>query len=90
MTYLDHDHRERENIRRFGICSLLGQDLWRSPSRGMTLIIQDKSCGIRILSDGSQTKVRDPRTTGSVHKDIWLLTCQFSGTTGFRKITYTT
>ena len=56
----------------------------------MALIIQHKSRGIRILTDGSQTKVRDPCTTGGVYEDVWLFTCQSRGTTGFMRITYTT
>jgi len=39
VTYLDHDHGERENIRFFAQCSLLVEDLWGGPPRGMTPII---------------------------------------------------
>ena len=88
MTHLDHDHRERENVRLLAVCPLLGQDLWRSPSCGMTLIIQDNSHGIQAMSDRSQTEIGDPRMTSLVHEDIWLLGCQSSGTKGLRKMTY--
>jgi len=76
-TYLDHDHRERENIRFFAVCPLLGQDLRRSPSRGVPLIIRRTSHRIQILRDRGEAKVRDPRAAGGIHKDIGLGSCQY-------------
>jgi hypothetical protein len=46
LTYLDHDHRERKNIRFFAVRPLIVQDLWRSPSQGVTMIIRSTSHGI--------------------------------------------
>jgi hypothetical protein len=88
LTYLDHDHRERENVRFFAICPLLVQDLWRNPSRGMTVVSRGASHGIQVLSDRSKTKIRDPCVAGGIHKDIWLDACQCGGKTGFRIITH--
>ena len=72
VAYLDHDHRERENIRFFTVYPLLVQDLWRSPSRGVTLIIRVTSNGIQVLGDLGKTKIRDPCMAVGIHEDIWL------------------
>jgi hypothetical protein len=37
--HLDHDHREREDVRLFAVRPLLVQDLGRSPSCGMTVFV---------------------------------------------------
>jgi hypothetical protein len=37
-TYLNHDHRESENIRFLAMCPLV-QDLWRSPPRSVTVLM---------------------------------------------------
>jgi len=76
-SYLDHDHCKRENVRFLTICSLLGQNLWGSPSRGMTLISRCAPHGIQVLSDRRETKIRDPCVAGVIHKDVWLGTCQY-------------
>jgi hypothetical protein len=44
--------------------------------------------GIQVLSDRSETKIRDSCMTGVVHKDIWLTGCQYGGETRFRTTTY--
>ena len=81
LTYLDHDHRERENVRFFAIC-LLVQDLWRCPSHAMTMIIRITSHGVEVLGDPSETKIRDPRMVGGIHEDVWLDISQYSGERG--------
>ena len=73
VSYLDHDHRERENVRFLAVSSLLLQYLWRGPSRGMTLIIRGASDGIQVLGDRSKAKTRDPCMVGVIHEDIRLL-----------------
>ena len=88
MAYLDHDHRERENVRFFAICTPLIQDLWCSPSCGVTWSTRRTSHEIQISSDGSKTKTCDPRMAGGVHKYIWLSTCQYSDKRRFRVIAY--
>ena len=77
--YLNHDHRERENIGFFAVRPLLAQDLRRSPSHGMIMTIRGTPDGIQVFSNGGKTKIRDPCATGGIHKDIWLDTCQRAG-----------
>ena len=54
----------------------------------MTLIFRGASHGIQVLCDRSKTKIREPRVTGVIHKDIWLDTCQYRGKAGPDPITY--
>jgi hypothetical protein len=75
--YLDRDHRESENVRFFAVRPLFVQDLWRSPSRGMTLLFRSTSHGIQALSGSSKAEIRDPRVVVGIHKDIWLYMCQY-------------
>ena len=70
VRYLDHDHRQRENIRFFAICPLLVQNLWRSVSRGVTSIIHSALYGIQVLSDCSKTKIGDSCTIRGIYKDV--------------------
>ena len=78
MTYLDHDHRERENIRFLGTWPFI-QDLWRSPPRGVPMVMRSTSYGIQVLSDCSEAKIHNARVTGVVHKDVWLVGYQYCG-----------
>ena len=87
-THLDHDHREREHVRLFAICSLIAQDLWRGPSGSIILISRSASNGVQVLSDRSKTEIRDPCVAGVIHKDIWLDMHQNGGKPGLRTITY--
>ena len=84
-TYLDHDHRERENVRLLAMFPFLFQDLWCSPSRSVALTTRGAPYRIQILSDPSKTKIRDPRAARGIHKDIWLDTCQYGGNAGLEQ-----
>ena len=84
-SYLDHDHRERENVRLFAMFPFLFQDLWCSPSRSVAVITRGAPYRIQILSDPSKTKIRDPRAARGIHKDIWLDTCQYGGNAGLEQ-----
>ena len=88
VSYLDHDHRERENIRFLAVGSLLLQYLWCGPSRSMTLIIRGASDGIQVLSDRSKAEIRDPRMVGVIHENIRLLRVKTIVKTGHKSITY--
>jgi hypothetical protein len=70
-TYLDHDHRKRENIRFFAVCASI-QDLWRSPSRGMAVLKRAAPRGIQALSDRGEAKIRDACVAEVVYKNIVL------------------
>jgi len=83
VTCLDHDHRERENVRFLAIRPLL-QDLRRSPPRGVAVMTRRARYGIHILSDCSEAEIRDACMTGVVHKDVRLVECQHGIETGFR------
>ena len=87
VTYLNHDHCKRKNIRLLAKCSLR-QDLRRSPPRGVTSLVRGTLDGIQVLSDCSEAKIRDERITGVVHKDVWLAGCQYSGKTRYIITTY--
>ena len=88
VTYLDHDHREGENIRFLAIRPLLVQDFGRSPSCGIIVIIRGAPDGVQVLSDHNETKIRDPCAASGVHKDVRLDTCQHAGKVGLGTITY--
>ena len=72
VTYLDHNHREGENIRFLTICPFTVQDLWCGPSRGVTLFTRGAPNRIQVLGDPSEAKIRDPCTAGIIHENIWL------------------
>ena len=86
-SYLDHDHRERENVCFLAVCSLPVQDLWGSPSRGIALVFGSSLHRIRVLSC-RETEIHDPCVAGIIHKDIWLGTCESGRKTGLMPITY--
>ena len=88
MTYLDHDHSERENVCFFAVWSFV-QYLRCSPPRGETALTLETPHGIQILSDRSETKVRDACVAGVIHEDVWLDTDgQCGGETEIRMTTY--
>ena len=74
VAYLDHDHRERKNICSFAICSWGIQNLWRHPSH--RLIVKEGPLETCVLKHHDETKIRDPRTAGVIHKDVGLYGCQ--------------
>jgi len=69
MTYLNHDHRERENVRFLAICPFI-QEFWRSPSHGVAVLSWGASDGIQVLSDFGKAEVRDAGFAGAVHEDV--------------------
>ena len=71
LTDLNHNHRERENIRLFTE-SIPVQDLWSSPTSSMTMIIRGASNRIQVLSDCGEAKIRDPGVALFIQKDIRL------------------
>ena len=86
--HLDYDHRKRENISFLAVCPLLVQDLRRSPSPDMALIVRGAPDGIQVLGDLGETKIRDPRMVVGIQKNIRLNTRQYAGKTGLKTITY--
>ena len=86
-TYLNHDHRESENIRFLAVCPLV-QDLWRSPPCTVAMEIRDAQCRIQILGDSSEAKIRQTRMAGVIHKDVWLDGCQCGSEARLEIITY--
>ena len=75
MAYLDHDHRERENIRFLAVCGLPVPDLRRSPAWAVTKVIRVAPYEIFVFDDRSVTKIPDARVTGVVYKDVRLAEC---------------
>jgi len=88
MTYLDHDHRERKNIRFFAKCPTFVQDLRRSPSRCKALIVRAAPYKIQVLSDRSKPKIGDPCVASGIDKHISLDACKKKIKRGLEKITY--
>jgi len=70
VTYFDHDHRKRENVRLFIVWPSV-QDLWRGPSRG-AVMMGGAPNGIHGLSDSGEAEISDACMTGVVHKDVLL------------------
>ena len=60
-THLDHDHREREDIRLLTKCPIPFKDLWRSPLCGVTMPPRGASYGIWVLGDCGKTEIRNSR-----------------------------
>jgi len=87
MTYLDHDHSERENVCFLAVFPT-NQDLRRSPLRAVATLARSTLDGIRVLSKRSKAKICDARTTSFVHKDVWLTGCQDGGKPRLRTTTY--
>ena len=85
VTYLDHDHREGENICLLAVRPLLVQNLWRSPSCGKNPLTRAASYGIYVLSDCSKTEIRNPWVAVGVCEDIWLDVCQCDGKLGLEQ-----
>jgi hypothetical protein len=69
VTYLNHDHRKREDI-----CFLamrpLTQDLWRGPSCRVTALTRGTLYGIQGFSDRREAKIRNACMAGVVHKYV--------------------
>ena len=75
VTYLDHDHRKRENVGFLTIIPLVPH-LWRNPPHGEPVLTRGAPHGIQVFGDLGETKVRDQYVTGFFHKDIGLVGCQ--------------
>ena len=71
VTHLDHDHRESKNIRFLAMSPPI-QDLWCSPSPGVTRVGLVAPDGIQVLSDRSEAKICETCVTGVIHKNVWL------------------
>ena len=71
-TYLDHHHREGENICFFAIL-LLNQHLWRGPSHAVATQTRSILYGIRVFGYLREAKIRDPYMAGGFHKDVGLI-----------------
>lgn len=65
VTYLDHDHRKREDVR-FLAKRPLVQHLRRGPWHSMSMLMRD------ALSDPSQAKIHDAGVTRVVDEDVCL------------------
>ena len=68
-TYLDHDHREREDIRFLAIFLTL-QYLWRSQALGFEILIGERLSGILVRSDCSDRETHNSRATLGIHEHI--------------------
>ena len=87
MTYFDHDHRKSKNVRFLAISPPI-QDLWCSPSRGVSTLKRDALDGVYVMSDCDEAKIRDACMAGVVQKDIYLARYQWGCEAGFEKTTH--
>ena len=85
VTHLYRDHCERENVGFPAVCSFFVQDLWCSPSRSMALTVRKSSCGAQVMSDLSETKIRDTCMTSGIHENVRLDAYQCSGKPGLEQ-----
>jgi len=69
-TDLDHDHREREDVRLLAECPPIGQDLRCHPSRTASVLVWGASYRVHVLSDHGETTICDHRMSCGVHKDV--------------------
>ena len=69
-TDLDHDHREREDIRLLAECPPIGQDLRCHPSPTVHVLVWGPLYRIHTLGDQGETAICDHRMAGGVHKDV--------------------
>ena len=69
MTYLNHDHCERENVCFLAIFPTL-QDLWRKQVLGSDMPIGGRLSGTHIRSDCSDRGTHNSRATLEIHEDI--------------------
>ena len=76
-TDLNCDHREREGIRFLTKCPPVGQDLRCNPPCTVLVLVWSVLYRIQILSDYGEATICDQCTAGYVHKDIWLVGCQY-------------
>jgi len=63
-------------------------DLWRSPSRGVAMLMCGTLHGIRVLSERGKAKIGDACMTRVVHQDVRLAERQRSSEMRFRTATY--
>ena len=87
VTYLDHDHSERENVSLLAIWPFV-QYLRCSPSRGQKKLRRGSRLENRFCGDRNLIKICDPRMAGGIYKDIWLDMHQHGSKTGVRTTTY--
>ena len=81
ITYLYHHHSKGKNVRLFTACPTL-QDLRRCPSRGVIAVTRGTL--IQVLHDYGQSKIRDSRMTGVIHKDVTLAEREYNFEAKFR------
>ena len=76
MAYLDHDHREGEDVRFLAIFPL-DQHLWRGPSHGQAVLARNTLYGVRVFGNLREAKIRDPYVARVFHKDVKLVGCRY-------------
>jgi len=69
-TDLDHNHREREDVRLLAERPPIGQDLRCHPPRTVAALVWDALYRIQALGDHGETTICDHRMAGGVHKDV--------------------
>ena len=69
-TDLNHDHRERKDIRFLAKCPPVCQDLRCNPPHTVTVLVWSVPHRIQVLSDHGETTICDQCAAGDVHKDV--------------------
>jgi len=78
VTDLDHDHREREDVRFLAKCPLVGQDLRRNPPCTVPVLVWSAPHRVQVLSDDGETTICNHCMTGGVHEDVRLVGYQYA------------
>ena len=69
-TDLNHDHRERKDIRLLAECPPIGQDLRCDPPHVVPVFLWGPPYRVHALGDHGETTFCDHRMAGGVHKDV--------------------
>ena len=72
--YLDHDHREGENVRFLAVI-LIDQYLWCGPPQGEAILVRSAPYGIRVSGDLNVAKARNA-CMAVFYEDVGLVGCQ--------------
>ena len=76
VTHLNHNHRERENVRFIAIFPLV-PNLRRDPPHREAILNRSTPHRMRVFGDLRETKVRDAYVTRVFHKDVGLVRCKW-------------
>jgi hypothetical protein len=81
VTYLDHDHRESENVAFLATRPARLRPLVQPIARCDRVEPRHSLYRIQVTNDRGEAKICESGMAGAIHKDIWLDRCQYGGET---------